>query len=115
MGGSWVEFFQIAALRVQLCAYFFDVADGGNPFAKGNTAAKAAADADSSVRSALALFAPSFVSCAHRHAKVLQAGLTTLLKLTGPPPLRPPSPFSPAHILRLVSDPSISGSLTHRH
>ena len=70
-------------MRVHLCAYFFDIADGGNPFAKGNAAAKASADADGGVRAALALFAPSLVGSAHRHARVLQTGLAALLKLAG--------------------------------
>ena len=74
---------QVAALRVHACAHYYDAADSGNPFAKGNTAAKAVADPNAAVRSAVALLSPSFVHCAQRHSKILQTAVTALLKLTG--------------------------------
>ncbi len=74
---------QVAALRAHACAYHYDAADGGNPFAKGNTAAKAVADPYPGVRQAVAQLSPSFVHCSQRHSKILQPAVTTLLKLAG--------------------------------
>lgn len=73
----------MAALRIHACAQFLDAVDNGNPFAKGNAAAKAVVDPDPMVRSALALLSPSFVAGTQRPTKTLQATRIILQKIAG--------------------------------
>ena len=59
------------------------MADGGNPFSRGNTAAKGLANDDPAIRALAAGLVPSFIACTQRHTKALQSGVAALQNLAG--------------------------------